>query len=371
MASLSGYPTGLWTAADLAASRAGDRFDVTIGSSAFNATRDSATWTLDERSQPFARAEISRITPDRTNNLAPGFLYQRTPSILVNGKTVFYGVGESTEDFGTGAVREVWTNGDYLLDLPLTADYDVPDTYTHPKQLAAAVAFANVPNEPYTGYATDTPTSGQLAALRALDFAAGDSFGDSLRTAAAAAGMRCRVDHLGRYDGTHVSPNIYPLATIAYAPLNHTYSASLAPTILASDITRYSRKSDASEYASDLRITAQWMSAGEQKSSTYLYAASGTGQLARVAKDLTILVRPPLVGGVRKLTADYPLALAYSNAFARRQWLVTADVHGWWWLEPGASLNITNPRTGIVDAGIVSAVTFTSAGTTTITLRPA
>lgn len=364
MAALSGYPSGQWTAADLAASRAGAQAAVTLPGRTTQLS--SASWSLDERRQPFAQAQISSLTPNRSSTLAPGFLFQRQVGIAVNGKLVLSGLGESVDDLGDGRVVETWTNGDYLLDAAFTADYAVPDTYTHPKQISGPVW-----NEPYTGYPTDAPSADQLAAFRALDFSAGDSFGDSLRTAASAVGMRCRVDHLGRYDGTHVAGNIYPLATIAYAPLNPTYDANLAPTILASEIGSYHRRSDASEFASKLKVTAQWTTAGEQKSSTYLYSTTTDGNLASITKEITIQVRPPLVGGVRKLTADYPLALAYANAYARRQWLVTAEVRGWWWLEPGASLNITNPRTGIPDAGIVSAVNFTSAGITTITLRPA
>lgn len=266
------------------------------------------------------------------------------------------------------------TTGEDLVDVPLLSDYSIPDSYTG---MAAVLGDFWDSSEgdltdawpPVGWYATlPAPSAAQLATFRALDFAAGDSIGDMLRTCAAALGQKIHGDHRHGYPVGADQGDVI----MAVRP-QYVFSSAVAARVSPTEWMSYDRDENIDDYATKVKLTAQWMSSGDLKSSTYIYNSPAEwSNLQRIVqKDITVQMRPELSGGVRKLTSTNPLGKAYAAAFFRRTWQVTVTMRAWWWLEPGASLIIEGPD-GQVDSGIVSRVSVdVDAGTMTVTLRPA
>jgi hypothetical protein len=262
------------------------------------------------------------------------------------------------------------TTGEDLWENQFAADYSVPDSYSTMTQVITDICAGGTagyigsswPMNPFVA-TVDTPSSGQLAAFRALDFAAGDSIGDALRVCASALGQKIRGDQVAGDPWAKPAVRITP---------QYVFAAGSSLTIQPSEYISYDRTESPDDYASLLRLTAQWTSSGDLKSSTYVYdSGANFGNQKRVqTKDVQVQLRPELSGGVRKLTASNPLGLAYAAAYYRRTWQTTVTMRAWWWLEPGASLTIVGPE-GQTDNGVVSRVSFdVDAGLMTVTIRP-
>lgn len=391
MASLSASPASPWAADQLTAARTSGTShgwqmrlnpDPTLAATPtlVDVPAWGITYDLDESRSPFGTMRL------RTTPAAAAAYFAPISPLTV--KQLFAGYG-STRNLifagfpsrrrrvlnATDSYTEIeLTTGEDLWDVPLAADYSVPDTYT---TIAAVIDDINAlltstaPGWPliYSSTSLGSPTSAQLATFRALDFSAGDSYGDCLRNAASALGQKIQGDHLLGYRPTKVYSDQNPAARIVP---QWAYAAASAVTITPADYQSYTRDESADDYASLLRLTAQWTSSGDLKSSTYVYSAGAApSALERVTqRDLTIQMRPELSSGVRKLTATNPVGLAYKNAYARRTWQTTVTMRAWWWVEPGMSLTINGPD-GQSDSGVVSRVSFdVDAGLMTVTVRP-
>ena len=390
MASLSASPALPWTAAQLTAARTAGtrhswRLQDTYGDGVWSVPCHDVTYTLDETSQPLGRlsftadpitaTDFAGLAFDPIEALSPWWLYAGYEDTL---QPVFAGYPYSrrrVQNASENGLKVEMDTGESLFDGPLSGDYAVPDAYTSVAQVLDAnpgipgtsVFGSTWPARPWVSPALGTPTSDQLAAFRALDFSAGDSVGDMYRTCAAALGQRLQADHLGGKRSPELDWDYTPVVKLVP---EFVFDVAAALTINPNEWVSYERIDSADDYASALRLTAQWTSSGDLKSSTYVYDSMPFIQNRAVCRDVTVQLRPELSGGVRKLTANNPLGKAYAAAYLRRTWQTTVTMRAWWWLEPGASLTIVGPE-GQSDNGVVSRVVFNvDAGLMTVTIRP-
>lgn len=385
MAALSSSPPSPWPASQLTEARRNGSthgWKIRDGMTSYiEIDAFGVSYELDESRSPFGTAKfrvpIGSLTWfDPIHLLGPRYLvagYSGYQGLIFSGFT-----SRSTRvvNAGQNYAEVELTTGEDLWDGPLGADYAVPDSYSTLKSVVddftdgtqGDICGRNWPMLSWVA-PLDTPTSGQLAAFRALDFSAGDSSGDMLRTCASALGQKIQGDHLGGWRGG--SSPIDSLPVVKIAP-QYVFAAGSALTINPSEWTTYERVSAADDFAASIRLTAQWISSGDLKSSTYVYKSAAEWNLGdrTTTKDVTIQLRPELSGGVRKLTSTNPIGKAYQAAAYRRTWQVTITMRAWWWLEPGASLTVVGPE-GQTDNGVVSRVVVdVDAGLMTVTIRP-
>jgi len=385
MAALSSSPPAPWPASQLTEARSnGSTHAWTIRdamASYIEIDAHGISYELDESASPFGVARF-RVPIGKLGLFDP--IHGLGPRYLIGGYSGYQGLifagwpSRSTRVVnGDDNYAEVQlTTGEDLWDGPLGEDYSVPDSYSTLKSVVDDFTDGTEGNIlgrnwPMLSWVAplDAPTSGQLAAFRALDFSAGDSSGDMLRTCASALGQKIQGDHLGGWRGSSSPTDTIPVVKIAP---QYQFSATAALTIGPSEWTRYQRDSSAEDYAASVRLTAQWTSGGDLKSSTYVYGSAAEWNLGdrTTTKDVTVQLRPELSGGVRRLTSTNPIGKAYQAAAYRRTWQVTITMRALWWLEPGASLTIVGPE-GQVDNGVVSRVVAdVDAGLMTITIRP-
>lgn len=386
MPALSGSPTTPWTAAQLTAAQATHSqfgFAVVEGKTGTTVPAWNVSYDLDETRMPHGTATFT-TTPQAAAAI-PDALNPRLnwPVHILAGygtqEVVFSGVVTERRRLN-GTVQITLATCDTLLEAPLRRAFTVPVTETNIANLFYYLAVY-APSSLGINYVWDqgvstwsaadlpAPTAPQLAALRAISMDANDSFGDALRCAADALGQWVHADHRGWTGRGGLHGTDQTAHFLAIRP-TYTYADASAPTLTA--WSSYEKAETLDGYATSVELTATWTEAAADKSSSLVYSgvAIPNNRTRFVRRNVASQMRPPLIAGSRNLTSANPTGLTYAANYARRTWQTTITSKAWWWLEPKASLKITDPDGG-TDAGQVTRLAVNvDAALMTLTLRP-
>lgn len=207
-------------------------------------------------------------------------------------------------------------------DFPANASHGISSTYTRIAQTQLVNVTWQAPNtlRVWEHIDLNSPTTAQLTAFRAMEISPGDNVDRFIHAMAEALGQRIAGDYRRRYPGSELAAYaVTPRLADTFVALN-----------LAGRTTDLRRSAAIDRQATAVDITAQWISAGDNKQSRRVYGGAGTDFTRQ--RSFTINMKP--TGGSLGANDPTALALLYSNAelYPHR---VTFTARALWWLDPG------------------------------------
>lgn len=269
--------------------------------------------------------------------------------------TLFFGMLTATAQvrpFGGGSPSQ-WSeitaeSAETCWDFPSNATHNISNSYTRVAETQLSNVTWQAPNTLRLWEHPDlnTPTSPQLTAFRAMGVTPGDNVDTFVHAMAESLGQRVTGDYRRRYPGSEK-------AAYAITPRQPDSNTTLN---LTGRVTDWRRSTSIDQQASAVDITAQWISAGDNKQSRRIYGGGGTDFTRQ--RSISIPMRP--TGG--SLGASDPTALAYLTSIQSYVTRITFTARAIWWLDLLMHVTATadkGPRPVValtfhVDAGLMA-----------------
>lgn len=251
-------------------------------------------------------------------------------SYTINGVTtegtLFYGMvteraavrpdgGPTTAHFEFAA-----ESAETCWDFPSNATHGISNSYTRIAETSLANVTWQAPNtlKVFEHIDLNSPTSPQLAAFRAMSISPGDNVDTFVHSMAEALGQRVVGDYRRRWwaDSSLAAYYVTPREPDAYVHLD-----------LTNRVTDWRESTTIDQQATAVDITAQWISAGDNRQSRRIYGGGGTDFTRQ--RSISIPMKP--TGG--SLGPSDPTALAYLSSVQTFVKRTTFTARAIWWLD--------------------------------------